>query len=324
MKMNLYLICSPSYDPYFNLALEEYLLSLAEPNKIFLYLWQNDHTVVIGRNQNPWVECRTELLQSEGGKLARRQSGGGAVYHDLGNLNFTFLCPEKEYDLHKNLSVIDHACRYAGLSPAFSGRNDLLVDGKKFSGNAFFHTKGYVYHHGTLLIRSDIERLERYLSPPKAKLESKGISSVRSRVINLSQLTPELNCNTMKSNMIQAFATVFGRLPIQLYLTEEEITTVELLSQKYSDHDWLFGKPFPFTCSIDGRLPLGTIQLQLQVQNGIIVDLQVYTDAIDHQIPYRIRQALCGCQFQLDAITQACRELDFCDDLCALIQQQVL
>lgn len=323
MKMKLSLVCSPSYDPYFNLALEEYLLSFAQPNKIFLYLWQNDNTVVIGRNQNPWVECRTELLQSEGGKLARRQSGGGAVFHDLGNLNFTFLCPETEYDLQKNLSVIEKACQYAGLSPVFSGRNDLLIDGKKFSGNAFHHTKGYVYHHGTLLIHSDIEKLERYLSPPKAKLQSKGIASVRSRVTNLSQLAPALNCTKMKNNMIQAFATVFDGLPVQQFLTEADTVAVTQLAQKYSDKDWLFGKPFPFTCMIENRFSFGNLQLQLSVEGNTIQDLQIYSDSMDPSLPNRLYSALKGCYFTAEAMCSACSGLDIADEFCPFMKQQL-
>ena len=187
-----------SVNPHRNLAMEKYLMDNTEPGMCILYLWQNQNTVVIGRNQNAWLECRTSLLEEEGGKLARRLSGGGAVFHDLGNLNFTFLMCKEDYDLDKQLSVIQKACSYAGIAVEKSGRNDLLAEGRKFSGNAFYQNRTHAYHHGTLMVNVDRDKLGRYLSPPKAKLEAKGIASVRSRVVNLTELAPSLTIATMK------------------------------------------------------------------------------------------------------------------------------
>ena len=147
---------SESFDPYYNLAIEEVLLESVQQGESILYLWQNAATVVIGHNQNPWKECRVGHLEEDNGHLARRLSGGGAVYHDIGNLNFTFLCSDKDYDLKKNLSVIVEACRANGIAAEISGRNDILVQGCKFSGNAFYHTHGNSYHHGTLMVNVDV------------------------------------------------------------------------------------------------------------------------------------------------------------------------
>ena len=158
---------SDGFDPHRNLAIEQHLLETVLGGCCLLYLWRNERTVVIGKNQNAWAECRTTLLSDEGGRLARRLSGGGAVYHDLGNLNFTFLMREEDYDLPRQLSVIQRACTLCGIETEISGRNDLLASGRKFSGNAFYHHEGRAYHHGTLLVDVDADAMSRYLSPSR-------------------------------------------------------------------------------------------------------------------------------------------------------------
>lgn len=324
MANHCYIIYSSNFDPYSNLALEEHLLSRVTPGSVILYLWQNAHTVVIGRNQNPWAECRTSLLQEEGGHLARRLSGGGAVYHDLGNLNFTFLCQEEDYDLNKQLSVIQTACSYAGITASFSGRNDLLASGRKFSGNAFYHSKGTAYHHGTLLIDTDIEKLGRYLSPPKAKLQTKGVASVRSRVVNLKDLSPDLTCDIMKGHMVNAFGKVYGSMPELLSFSEEDVQAVSRLRERYESEPWLFGKPMPFSCALEGHFTWGHLQLLLQIENGMIQNATVYTDAMDSQLAQQISSVLIGCPFQTETMDKAFSQLDFGKDLRLWLHQQEL
>ena len=318
-----YYISTDTVDPCHNLALEEVLLNAVPRGTVILYLWQNEHTVVIGCNQNPWAECRTALLFEEGGHLVRRLSGGGAVYHDLGNLNFTFLCNEEDYDLTKQLSVIQHACKLAGIHTEFSGRNDLLTDGRKFSGNAFYHKKGRAYHHGTLLVNTDIHRLQRYLNPPKAKLESKGISSVRSRVVNLAELHPGLTCQDMRSHMLQAFKDIYN-CPIQPFeLTAQQAQKVQLLTANYANHDKLFGKRLPFSCTFEASFPWGHLELLLQVEKGVITTVQSYTDSMDTELPQKLEQALIGCSFMADAMETALETLEIADTLCPFIRQQL-
>lgn len=322
--MALYTVMANGFDPYYNLALEEYLLSRVPENGCILYLWQNAHTVVIGRNQNPWAECRTSLLQEENGTLARRLSGGGAVYHDLGNLNFTFLCREENYDLQKQLSVIQKAVSYAGIDAYFSGRNDLLADGRKFSGNAFYHKKGAAYHHGTLLIHSDMDRLQRYLSPPKAKLETKGIASVRSRVVNLTELSPTLTIDRMKAYMIQALEEIYGGHAQPLALSAGEAEEILQLRQRYAGEEWLYGKQMPFSCILQGHFSFGNLELRLNVERGIITAIAVYTDAMDTQLPQILQNALMDCPFQADAIISALSPLENGKELGDFIKTQQL
>ena len=196
-------------DPHRNLAIEEYLTDTVPEDTCILYLWQNRHTVVIGRNQNAWAECRTTELERDSGTLARRLSGGGAVYHDMGNLNFTFSLREADYDLRRQQSVIVEACRLLGIPAEISGRNDILTNGCKFSGNSFYNHAGCAFHNGTLLLSVDMANLGKYLTPSKVKLESKGVASVRSRVINLTELKPDLTIDSMATAMVKAFETVY-------------------------------------------------------------------------------------------------------------------
>ncbi len=311
-------------NPYKNLALEQYMLENLVPGEMILYLWQNAHTVVIGKNQNAWAECRVSLLEEEGGRLTRRLSGGGAVYHDLGNLNFTFITMDEDYDLNKQFSVIAEACGLAGISVEKSGRNDLLAEGRKFSGNAFYHHNGRSYHHGTLLIQVDMEKLQKYLSPPKAKLEAKGVSSVRSRVVNLTELAPDLTCDMMRTYMRQAFSKVYGMEAEEYVIADEE--AVATLTEKNRSWDHLFGAPLPFSFQCQKYFPWGFVDLQLQTEKGIIQAARLYTDAMDWSLSQKTEQALTGCKFrQADMVTALYRALpkEQATDLAALLEEHL-
>ena len=199
-----------------NLALEKYLTAHVADDEVILYLWQNRKTVVIGKNQNPWKQCRVEELLADGGQLARRPSGGGAVFHDLGNLNFSFCAKKENYDVDRQLEVILLAVRRIGIPAQKSGRNDLTAEGRKFSGNAFCETGEGCCHHGTIMVDVDSSMLERYLTVSPQKLASKGVDSVRSRVVNLREYRPELTVEDLSEALYQAFGQVYG-LPVSLY-----------------------------------------------------------------------------------------------------------
>ncbi len=314
-------------DPHHNLALEKHLMDITKPGECLLYLWQNKNTVVIGKNQNPWLECRTSLLNEEGGVLARRLSGGGAVFHDLGNLNFTFIMCKEDYDLDKQVSVIQTACALAGITAEKSGRNDLLADGRKFSGNAFYQNRTHAYHHGTLMVDVDKDKLGRYLSPPKAKLEAKGVTSVRSRVVNLRELNPWLTIDKMKANMAEAFQKVYGMTAEPLTLTDADFAEIDKLKAEYGSWEYLFGTPLPFTFQCEARFDWGYIHLQLEAKDGIIRGVKVYSDAMDWALPQAVENALLSCRFETAAMQKALRALQdkaVCNDLCQLLAEQVL
>ena len=324
MIRKLYIYETDCTDPYRNIATEKYLLERSEPDSCILYLWQNAHTVVIGRNQNAWSECRTALLTEEGGFLARRLSGGGAVYHDLGNLNFTFLMSDEDYDVDRQLSVIQAACRKLGISAEKSGRNDLLADGKKFSGNAFYHSKGRAYHHGTLLMDADMEKLSRYLTPPKAKLEAKGVSSVRSRVTNLKQLCPEITCSLLKQALQEAFGQVYGLTPEIYVFPAEAEAQIAADTELLQSWQWLYGQKLPFSVCCEAYLSFGYLQLQLQVVSGVITGVEVYTDAMDWSVSGQVQAALMGCRLEKAALQAALSPLPAGQEIYNLLEKQAL
>lgn len=296
-------IDSNSFDPWLNLAVEEYLLSSYAAEGVVLYLWQNAHTVVIGRNQNAWQECHVDKLAREGGKLARRLSGGGAVYHDLGNLNFTFLMPKRRYDLHCQLAVVVDAVKSLGIAAQFSGRNDILADGKKFSGNAFYHGKDTSYHHGTILLDVDMKKLSMYLNVSKSKIESKGIKSVVSRVVNLKELRSDLTIETMKKAMYMGFIEEYGQ--IDTILDFQEITSregVKELYGKYSSGEWLFGNSPEFDFRIDNRFNWGGVEIGLNVKKGIVRDAIVYSDSMDLDFIHNLQESLKSIEFSQEGL----------------------
>ena len=328
MITKIFIYNAQGTDPHENLAAEKVLMDALGPGEAMLYLWQNLNTVVIGKNQNAWLECRTSLLEEEGGKLARRLSGGGAVFHDLGNLNFTFLMCKEDYDLDKQVTVIQKACQLAGIQAEKSGRNDLLAEGRKFSGNAFYQDKVHAYHHGTLMVDVNKEKLGRYLSPPKAKLEAKGVASVRSRVVNLTELAPGLTIEGMRQNMIQAFEEVYGLSAEPFAMDAAMEAQIAELKTLYSSWDYLYGAPLSFTFSCEEKFDWGYIGLQLDAKGGTILDVQINTDAMDWTLPDSIVKALKGCRFETEsmvyALQQAFLPADVCEDLCELIKKQVL
>lgn len=312
-------------DPYRNLAVEQVLLEGVQEGQCILYLWQNQNTVVIGKNQNPWKECKTALLQQEGGHLARRLSGGGAVFHDLGNLNFTFLMRQHDYDLDKQLQVIQQAVQSLGIDAQRSGRNDILAQGRKFSGNAFYKNGRQAYHHGTLLVSADMEKLSRYLSPSKAKLQSKGVDSVRSRVANLREFSPEITIEALKAALKTAFSAVYG-LPAAVLPAEQlDEDKIASLTERNRSWQWRFGQKLPFTWELEERFDWGGVQIQLQIDSGIIRAAKIYSDAMDTQLIPRWEDKLTGCALERTFLEAALDRQDIREEqqLCQLLLQHL-
>ena len=292
--MRTFCVIAKGCDPRENLALEEYLINNCQTDEVWLYLWRNENTVVIGRNQNPWRECDMQAIKQDGVTLVRRQSGGGAVFHDLGNLNFTFIADTKLYNLQKQLGVVIKALEGFGLHAEFSGRNDILLNGKKFSGNAFSHKAEVSMQHGTLLIDSNMQRLSKYLNPSKAKLEAKGVQSVRSRVCNLSDYEKSINGESLALALIKAFEAEYKRLDATVYSDQLDKNDYKELIDKYSSWEWTVGETPQYRMTFENRFVWGEVQLCLDVKNGGISRAAIYTDAMDAELMQKIAQGMVG------------------------------
>ena len=269
-----------SLNPYLNLAFEDYLFRSGDlQGKQILLLWRNRPCVVLGRFQNPWMECRISELEQAGVDLVRRQSGGGTVYQDLGNLNYTFISPREDYDKHNNHKIVISALEKLGVPCKRSGRNDLITrnlqEVYKFSGSAFKENRDRCFHHGTLLINSELAKLNRLLNPVIRNLDCKGIASHRSKVINLSQIVPELTMQQVEAEIKEAFASFHGQQAVVHNWTEaqlQEKTEVTELAEKFQSSKWRMGETPRFTQKLQHDFSFGQLKLELAAHRGEIVD----------------------------------------------------
>ncbi len=327
-SINLQIITSNSFDPWFNLALEEYLYNTIPDNTVILYLWQNKNTVVIGKSQNAWKECRIAALEADNGKLARRPSGGGAVYHDLGNMCYTFIASSGLYDLERQLKVILEAVKAHNIEAKFTGRNDIVTsEGRKFSGNAFRFSGGKGLMHGTLLLDTDSEKMARYLQVSPAKMKAKGVNSVRSRVINLIELNKEITPNSVKTALKDAFRAEYGSLTIEIEYSEETAPyEVAELYEKYSSWQWRMGETPEFDMSYETKFTWGCFELAFSAEKGFIDTLEIFTDSMDADLAEKIKNSLAGCRLSYDEICSKLSDAlsdtpNVADDLCLWLKE---
>ncbi|HAK43375.1 MAG TPA: lipoate--protein ligase [Clostridium sp.] len=299
-------VISKETNPYYNLALEEELFRNIQPKETILYLWQNENTVVIGRNQNPYKECDLDYMKENKITLARRISGGGAVFHDLGNLNFTFITKEVNGNLDKQLKVIKDAVEEYGLKVEFSGRNDLLLNNRKFSGHAFYCEDGNYFHHGTLMIDVDITMLEKVLTPSKIKLKSKGIESVKSRVINLIDIYNKLTVENLIQSLVNFFKNTYGDVEnIDVYNMN---SYVPKLYNKYSSKLWNYGESPQYDIVLEENTSIGNVDISLQVESGKVVKAKIFSDTLEDIDLQEIEEKIIGVLFSRKKVIELIEE----------------
>ena len=313
---SLRLLISDSYDPWFNLAVEETIFRQMPTTQRVLFLWRNADTVVIGRAQNPWKECNTARMEQDNVRLARRSSGGGAVFHDLGNTCFTFMAGKPEYNKSVSTALVLSALHDLGIHAVASGRNDLEVETaegmRKISGSAYKETPDRGFHHGTLLLNADLTRLANYLNPDPKKLQAKGITSVRARVANLNDISSGVTHQQICDSIISAFFTHYGEQVEAEHISPQALPDlpgfVETFARQ-SSWEWNFGQAPAFSHLLDNRFSWGGIELHFDVEKGHITRTQLFTDSLNPAPLEALAERLQGVLYRSDILQQECEAL---------------
>lgn len=313
---SLRLLISDSYDPWFNLAVEETIFRQMPTTQRVLFLWRNADTVVIGRAQNPWKECNTARMEQDNVRLARRSSGGGAVFHDLGNTCFTFMAGKPEYNKSVSTALVLSALHDLGIHAVASGRNDLEVETaegmRKISGSAYKETPDRGFHHGTLLLNADLTRLANYLNPDPKKLQAKGITSVRARVANLNDISSGVTHQQICDSIISAFFTHYGEQVEAEHISPQALPDlpgfVETFARQ-SSWEWNFGQAPAFSHLLDNRFSWGGIELHFDVEKGHITRTQLFTDSLNPAPLEALAERLQGALYRSDILQQECETL---------------
>lgn len=301
-------------DPRINLAIEEYALKNLDINQTYLLFYINEPSIIIGKNQNTIEEINTNYVESNGIHVVRRLSGGGAVYHDLGNLNFSFITKDDGDSFHnfrKFTEPVIEALKKIGVNAELSGRNDILAEGRKISGNAQFSTKGRMFSHGTLLFDSEIESVVSALNVKKDKIESKGIKSIRSRVANISEFLPEkMDIQEFRSLLLTNIFSESPEIP-EYILTEKDWENIHKLSkERYQNWDWNYGKSPKFNLQHSHRFPVGQIDIRLEVNKGEIENCKIYGDFFGVGDVSEIEGLLIGQKYEKASIENALSEVN--------------
>ncbi|CAM3263436.1 lipoate--protein ligase [Filibacter tadaridae] len=316
-------------DPRINLAIEEYVLKTMDIDKdSFLLFYINEPSIIIGRNQNTIEEIDTDFVDINGIHVVRRLSGGGAVYHDLGNLNFSFITKD-DGDSFRNFKKftepVVEALANMGVKAELLGRNDLLIDGRKISGNAQFSTNGRMFSHGTLMFDTEIERVVSALKVKKDKIESKGIKSIRSRVANITEFLKEPM--TIEQFRLEVLNSIFdGNENINyMELTEEDWENIRALSKKrYGNWEWNYGKSPNFNMQHSHRFPVGGIDVRLQVNKGLIEDVNIFGDFFGVGDVAVLEESLKGVQYDKQSMSDALNSVDIPTYLGGITKEEFL
>ncbi|MDP2892325.1 MAG: lipoate--protein ligase [Bacillota bacterium] len=293
-------------NPYQNLALEECILDSIGEDAIVLFLWQSARAVVIGRNQNVWQECDVRLLEREKILLARRISGGGTVWHDAGNLNFSFIASRGLYDAGRQMRLILSALSSLGFSGSSAGNNILSPDGRKVSGSAFTQRRNGSLHHGTLLINADIGDLVRCLNVPQNTLSGKAVPSVRSHVCNISEFIGGISIKDVADALIKSFGAEYGPPSYDHAVNESRLNE---LCRRNASWEWIYGRSPRFGARFDARFPWGSIELLLSVSNGVVDEAEVYSGATNESAVRSLALALKGAHFSSSALSERAAKL---------------
>ncbi|KAI8822582.1 putative lipoate-protein ligase A [Fimicolochytrium jonesii] len=297
-------------DPWLNLAFEEWLFRNPELPPHILYLWRNTKCVVVGKNQNAWKECNLRRMQEDGVPLVRRRSGGGTVYHDIGNTNYTIIMPRDVFDRRTNAELVTRALLQLDIPASVNERHDIVVDGKKVSGSAYKLVNTKAYHHGTMLIDSDLKALGTFLKPPPKNLVGKGVESVRSKVTRLRDHSYTIDhlsfCDAVATEFLK-YHQVQATHPIEL--TADYMAKIPKIKEYYDEirtWEWVNGQTPDFAHRLEHSFPWGDADIHLKVHRGIITEASVNLGADHHAaVALRLSESLENKRYDADGVDEA-------------------
>jgi lipoate-protein ligase A len=301
-------------DPAINLAIEEYVLKELNINETYLMFYRMEPSIIVGKNQNTIEEMNMDYVKGNSVHVVRRLSGGGAVYNDQGNLSFSFITKDDGESFH-NYEIftkpVIRALHKMGVNAELSGRNDIVVDGKKVSGNAQFSTKGKMYSHGTLLFDVNLENVAAALNVNPEKYQSKGIKSVRSRVTNIREhLDEDMRIHDFRKTLLAYLFENDEAIP-EYKLTDKDWKKInELVKSRYKNWDWNYGKSPTFNVKQSKRFQAGTIDARFQVKKGVIEEATIFGDFFGVGDVSEVEQRLIGTQYERAALESALDDVD--------------
>jgi len=302
----------------FNFAVEEFLMQNAKLQGPVMYLWRPAPVVAIGRHQNPWKECVLSKLDEDGVDLVRRRSGGGAVFMDMGCSVFTFIGPSGVFDTNRNFKVVLDALRRCGVEAEVSGRNDITCGGRKISGSAFKHApdRKVSLHHGTMLLNTDFQALQRYLTPDKRKLQAKGIASVGARVMNLNEAFPALRHDTLIDALVAEFRDAFDAHGAAVEMIDEssEIAKEPEFRSYVAEleaPEWRLGRTPEFSHQLETRIDgVGVFDVRLDVEGGKVREAVIFSDALYPDVIDRAMEVMVGVDYGRRGVGDALSNLN--------------
>ena len=312
-----------STDPRFNLAAEEYVLTHFQ-DEVFM-LWRNAPSIIIGRYQNTLAEINADYVKENGIVVVRRMTGGGAVFHDLGNLNFTFVQNGTDGDFRSFTKPILDALCALGVDAEFQGRNDLAINGQKISGNAQCVHNGRMLHHGTLLFSVMMNNLADALKVNPLKFSDKAVKSVRKRVTNISEHLPQPMTIGEFSDYLMDFVVQHGSQGQQYDFTEEDLRAInELKTSKYDTWNWNFGASPRYTYTNEAKTSGGHVQVCVNVSKGVIDEVKIYGDFFSRKEIGELEQKLQGISYRQDAVAAALHNVPVGDYICNMTEEELV
>lgn len=288
---DFFILKTEETDVFKNLAYEASLLEYSNSNNVaILFLWKNDNTIVIGRHQDPFKECDMEFVKEKSIKIARRMTGGGAVYHDKGNLNFSFIASNSIYKRENNFKILINAFKNLGVNAQLSGRNDILFDDKKFSGNAYLKKQNASLHHGTILLTVNKPIISKVLTPNLQKLKSKSVNSVEARITNLIEHFPDLTQAKIEESIIKSFKDFYNIEPK---------TTLDIEYERYynlfSSKEWIYKKYQNYNKKLEKYFSWGEFSAKVFIENHTILNLNITSDTLETELIEELETKLKNC-----------------------------